>query len=176
MADDSEPLVAIDDADLFEGEDEEEGGDADAGSFPTANVAAEFTSASDPAGTKEQKKTLIKLKGWPEFKHKTGKKCKKVFGEKVCVNWPYVLTRHCSVSVVARMKYPTDIEGPARECFKLALTGAVLQAVATGNYAGATGVFKAALAVCLSAKVGELASKVKVSIDTEKTCSKWSKI
>jgi hypothetical protein len=170
--DNEEALLTIGEGDEFEAED---GTEEEIGSpFPTPSTPYRALAVAPGFGAYE--KTLLKLSEWPEVKRNTGRKCKRVFGEKVCVNWPYILKRRCEIRVVARMSYPREIERPAKECFAGALTATVLKPVALGDYAGATATFKSLLEACLTARAADLASKVDVRIDTDKSCSDWHKI
>jgi hypothetical protein len=122
-------------------------------------------------------KTLLKIGSWPETKTESKRYCKDagIFG-KHCVRIPQFYRRTSVLRIVARVTFPKDAEATVKECFDIALTGAVLQAVVTGNIGGAEAVFKTALVGCLTAKSEELARQVRVKLGQEKTEGQWHKI
>lgn len=142
---------------------------------PDAPTLANPMSVSPAEGAIER--TLLKIGAWPETKTESKRYCRnlRVLG-KHCVRIPQIYHRTSELRIVARATFPKGAEAMVEECFNLALTGAVITAVTTGNISGAETTFKAALTGCLTAKSAELARQVKVKLGEEKRAGDWHKV
>lgn len=121
-------------------------------------------------------KEVLRISEYPEFKKTTVKKCKKVLGKKVCINWPQLWKRTGRTSFFLVVTYPKGFEKDIRQCAEAALTAAVLAALATGDVSAAIAVFEAAMTACLTKKGSEAVGKFKVKFDKRVTHSKWKKV
>ena len=128
------------------------------------------------AGTKIYEKEVLTIKDWPEIKRTTVKKCKKVLGKKVCVNWPQLWKRTSRLSVFLVITYPTGFDKDVKECAVLSLTAAILAMIASGNPAAAQTAFTTAFKACLVKKGSEVADRVRVKFDTRKVEGAWRQI
>jgi hypothetical protein len=128
------------------------------------------------SGNRELELELLRIKGWPEFKKTTVKKCKKVLGKKVCINWPQLWKRESRLSVFLVVSYPSELENDVKECLNTALTAAILALLASGNFAGAWALFVSLLEACLTAKGADAIGRIGGKFELRKVEGDWRKI
>ncbi len=146
--------------------------------FESIRIEEETLGPDEVVETEAQEKvrfTLLKIKGWPEFKVQQKKQCKKIFGRKVCINVPQAFTRSCELIAFAEVSHPSakDLRGKIESCIRKAVAAGAIAGVYTGNLGAATAALKAALKVCLAAEGVSSLNKLGVTVRTKTKCGKW---
>lgn len=144
--------------------------------WATSTSVVSTTRAAAKATQGRYEKEVLRIRDWPEVKKTTVKKCRKILGQQVCINWPQLWKRTSRLSVFLVITFPKGLEKDVKACAALALTGAVMALVATGNLKAAAATFEGLLKACLAKKASEAAGKCKVSFDSRKVPGKWKKV
>lgn len=144
--------------------------------WATSTSIVRATRAAGKATQGRYEKEVLRIRDWPEVKKTTVKKCTKILGKTVCINWPQLWKRTSRLSVFLVITFPKGFEKDVKACAALALTGAVMTLVSTGNLKAAAAAFEGLLKACLAKKASEAAGKCKVSFDSRKVPGKWKKV
>ncbi|MCR9255332.1 MAG: hypothetical protein NXI16_04475 [Alphaproteobacteria bacterium] len=122
--------------------------------------------------------TLAKIKGWPEVKTEMERQCRRVFGQRICLDVPVLYRRNCEQIIEAEICWPTnvDIVDMVEDCVKQALAAGILAGILTGNLAVAASTLTLYLETCLKAKGVEVASAVRVGLKRRKRCGPWRRV
>jgi hypothetical protein len=152
---------------------------AEAAEERTSLITEEEISGPDavdvPESLQRVRITLFKIKGWPEFKVGTKKRCKRVFGRKVCVNVPQAYERKCELTAFAEISHPkaNTVRAKIESCVRKAVAAGALAGVYAGNLGAATAALKVSLKVCLAAEGVAQLNQLSVKVRTEKKCGDW---
>lgn len=123
---------------------------------------------------------LVKIKNFPEFKTETVKKCAKIFGKKVCINWPQIYKRNSELWFLARVFYPViegeDVVGTVDTCMDVAAVTGIIAAAALLDPSAAQAAMWGGLQGCLVTEYGKLVRLFRLDVKFEKKPGNWSKI
>lgn len=144
-------------------------------------------SGPDPQGrtnliapSAEKDFSLVKIKNFPEFKTETAKKCAKIFGRKVCINWHYVFKRNSEVWLLARVTYPSitdeDVESTINRCMNASVAAGVVAGVALLDPSAAQAALWGSFKGCIELEYGKLVRHFRLDVKFEKKPGEWKKI
>lgn len=127
-------------------------------------------------GEKKIRFDIASTRNWPEFKTEMVRECRRTPLGRICANVPRLFTRTCDKKVFAEISFPQSIEDAVTDAVtKCGLAAAVASAAVaiSGGAVAASPVFTASFKACIDLSAYEYASRIRIRVKDETSCSRW---